>query len=91
MRPEAEAAEQLHRLADLEDAGGAQDPEGAVDMFEIVERQREVTGAAVPEWQSTHPDPGNRVLAAEQRISTSGIEGGIVRRDEYLRRIDGMM
>ena len=67
------------------------DPEGAVDMFEILERQREVTGGAVPEWQSTHPDPGNRVLAAEQRISESGITGGLVRRDEYLRRIDGMM
>ncbi|MCL7971351.1 MAG: M48 family metalloprotease [marine benthic group bacterium] len=67
------------------------DPQGAVDMFEILERQRDTSGNTVPEWQSTHPDPGNRVLAAEQRIASSQIEGGIVRDDEYLRRIDGMM
>jgi predicted Zn-dependent protease len=67
------------------------DPQGAVDMFEILERQRDTSGNTIPEWQSTHPDPGNRVLAAEQRIASSQIEGGIVRDDEYLRRIDGMM
>jgi predicted Zn-dependent protease len=68
------------------------DPQGAVDMFRILERQRDAgSGGAVPEWQSTHPDPGNRVIAAEQRLATSQIEGGISRREEYLRRIDGMM
>lgn len=67
------------------------DPQGAVDMFEILERQRDASGGTVPEWQSTHPDPGNRVLAAEQRIASSQIEGGVVRRGEYLRHIDGMM
>jgi predicted Zn-dependent protease len=68
------------------------DPQGAVDMFEILERQRDAAGGGgVPEWQSTHPDPGNRVLAAEQRMATSQIEGGIVGDEEYLQRIDGMM
>ncbi|MDP2470156.1 MAG: M48 family metalloprotease [Candidatus Palauibacterales bacterium] len=67
------------------------DPQGAVDMFEILERQREAAGGSIPEWQSTHPDPGNRVVAAEQRLAESQIEGGIVRRDEYLRHIDGLL
>ena len=67
------------------------DPQGAVDMFEILERQRDTSGGVIPEWQSTHPDPGNRVLAAQQRIASSQIDGGIVRRDEYMRHIDGMM
>jgi predicted Zn-dependent protease len=67
------------------------DPQGAVDMFEILERQRESSGGIVPEWQSTHPDPGNRVIAAEQRLASSQVEGGIVRREEYLQRLDGMM
>ncbi|MCK5449210.1 MAG: M48 family metalloprotease, partial [Gemmatimonadetes bacterium] len=67
------------------------DPQGAVDMFEILERQRDASSGAIPEWQSTHPDPGNRVLAAQQRMASSQIEGGIVRQDEYLRHIDGMM
>lgn len=67
------------------------DPQGAVDMFEILERQRDASGSSIPEWQSTHPDPGNRVLAAEQRMASLQIDGGIVRRDEYLQHIDGMM
>jgi len=67
------------------------DPQGAVDMFEILERQREASGGSIPEWQSTHPDPGNRVIAAQQRLAESQIEGGIVRRDEYLRHVDGLL
>ncbi len=67
------------------------DPQGAVDMFEILERQRDASSGAIPEWQSTHPNPGNRVLAAQQRLASSQIEGGIVRQDEYMRHIDGMM
>jgi len=53
------------------------DPQGAVDMFKILERQRDTSGGSIPEWQSTHPDPGNRVLAAEQRVASSQVDGGI--------------
>jgi len=67
------------------------DPQGAVDMFEILDRQGGESTRAIPEWASTHPDPGNRIAAARQRIATSGITDGIVRRDEYLRRIDGLV
>lgn len=68
------------------------DPQGAVAMFEILQRQQQATGAsALPEWASTHPDPGNRIEAAERRIVDSGITSGLVRRDEYLQRIDGIV
>ncbi len=67
------------------------DPQGAVDMFEILDRQGEDSGRAIPEWASTHPDPGNRIRAAEQRIASSGITDGLVRRDEFLQRIDGLV
>jgi predicted Zn-dependent protease len=67
------------------------DPQGAVDMFKILDRQGEGSGRAIPEWASTHPDPGNRIAAAEQRIATSGIRDGTVRRDEYLQRINGLV
>ena len=67
------------------------DPQGAVDMFQILDRQDGESDRAIPEWASTHPDPGNRIAAARQRIATSGITEGIVRRDEYLRRIDGLV
>ena len=67
------------------------DPQGAVDMFEILARQGEGSGRAIPEWASTHPDPGNRIAAAQQRIASSGIREGTVRRDEYLQRIEGLV
>ncbi|MEJ2483354.1 MAG: M48 family metalloprotease [Gemmatimonadota bacterium] len=67
------------------------DPQGAVDMFEILDRQGEGSGRAIPEWASTHPDPGNRIAAAEERIAKSGLRDGLVRRDEYLQRIQGLV
>jgi predicted Zn-dependent protease len=67
------------------------DPQGAVDMFEILDRQSGDSGRGIPEWASTHPDPGNRIAAARQRHSASGISGGLVRRDEFLHRIDGLV
>lgn len=48
----------------------------------------------IPEWQSTHPDPGNRVQRAEQRLAKtppSQLAGTRVNRDGYLRMLDGMM
>jgi predicted Zn-dependent protease len=67
------------------------DPEAAVAMFQILERQKQESGRAIPEWTSTHPDPGNRIEAARQRAATDTLEDGIVRREEYLRRIDGLV
>lgn len=67
------------------------DPQGAVGMFEILERQREASGRAMPEWQASHPDPGNRVEEARQRAAAAGNPGGIVRAEEYLRRIEGLV
>lgn len=51
-------------------------------------------GARIPEWQSTHPDPGNRVQRAEQRLA--GLPPGSltsvkVNRDSYLRLLNGMV
>ena len=67
------------------------DPAAAVEMFRILERQRDASGTSLPEWQSSHPDPGNRVADAQQRVAEGGAPGGIVRRAEYLRRIDGLV
>ncbi len=67
------------------------DPESAADMFKILERQREESGSSVPEWQASHPNPGNRIASAEGRAAADGYPGGTVRRNEYLRRIDGLI
>lgn len=67
------------------------DPEAAVAMFEILERERQASGTAIPEWQSSHPDPGNRIQAARQRVAEDGDPGGKVGREVYLRHIDGLV
>ena len=68
------------------------DPLGAVTMFEILARQRtSAGGSSIPEWASTHPDPGNRLAAAQARADSATTPGGLVRRQEYLRRLDGIV
>lgn len=51
-------------------------------------------GGRIPEWQSTHPDPGNRIQRAQQRIADTpptAYSNGRVNRKEYLRLLDGMV
>jgi predicted Zn-dependent protease len=51
-------------------------------------------GGRVPEWQSTHPDPGNRVQRAEQRlaqITPAQLANTTVNREPFLRLLNGMM
>jgi predicted Zn-dependent protease len=73
--------------------GQGYDVREAPKVFETLAR---LSGGAgrVPEWQSTHPDPGNRIQRAEQRIAqtpASAYAGGKVNRPEYLRLLDGMV
>ena len=44
--------------------------------------------ATIPEWASTHPDPASRVQNAQQLAQGAT---GIVNRDTFLTRIDGMI
>jgi predicted Zn-dependent protease len=64
-----------------------------VDMFEILQRVSASAGQRIPEWQSTHPDPGNRIEATEARLKrvTVPLDGKKVRREEFLKVIDGMV
>jgi predicted Zn-dependent protease len=51
-------------------------------------------GGRVPEWQSTHPDPGNRVQRAQQRLASTpatALTNTRVNRESYLRLLDGMV
>lgn len=65
-----------------------------IGVFEMLQRSEQLSGAGrLPEWQATHPDPGNRiedvsglVTASTQDFSSMKIGG-----DEFLRRIDGMV
>ncbi len=64
-----------------------------VDMFTILQRVSAKAGQRIPEWQSTHPDPGNRIAATERRIArtTVPLDGKKVNREQFLRVIDGMV
>jgi len=64
-----------------------------VDMFRILQRVSAKAGQRIPEWQSTHPDPGNRIQATEARLArvTVPLDGKRVGREEFLQRIEGMI
>ncbi len=64
-----------------------------VDMFEILQRVSAKAGQRIPEWQSSHPDPGNRIERTRERIArvTVSLDDKRVNRAEFLRTIDGMV
>ena len=64
-----------------------------VNMFEILQRVSATAGQRIPEWQSTHPDPGNRIEATEARLRrlTVPLDGKKVNREQFLKMIDGMV
>ena len=73
---------------------GGYDTREMVSVFQMLQRAEALSGGGrLPEWQSTHPDPGNRitavralVAATSQDLSTKKVAGA-----EFLRQIDGMV
>src|SRR5262249_9713123 len=65
-----------------------------VPVFEMLDGVTQLSGGQrLPEWESTHPDPGNRVKATEDRLAKAGVVDWTnykVGRDAYLKLIDGM-
>jgi predicted Zn-dependent protease len=47
----------------------------------------------VPNWLSSHPDPGDRVQANEQRIARSGVSYATftLNHDDFVQRLDGLV
>jgi hypothetical protein len=51
-------------------AGGGSLLELARGVFRMLDQQTTRSGGGrLPEWQATHPDPGNRIQATEQRLA----------------------
>jgi len=71
------------------------DPRELSGVMRMLERSSQLDAGSgrVPEWLSTHPDPGNRAAHIEEVVQESGVSlaGAEVRRNEYLQRIDGMV
>ncbi|HEX5819049.1 MAG TPA: M48 family metalloprotease [Gemmatimonadales bacterium] len=71
------------------------DPNGAAEMFRTLGRVSARAGQRLPEWASTHPDPGNRVAKTEQRIDSlagTGRDPATLKENEaqFVRLLDGM-
>jgi predicted Zn-dependent protease len=68
-------------------------PTEMAEMFRTLGRLSGGGGEGrVPEWLSTHPDPGNRVEKTLQRVAASSLPAGLkVERDAFLQRTDGMI
>ena len=63
------------------------------NVFATLGRLSAASGAGkLPEWLSTHPDPGNRIERLEKLIDTVPLDQRklVVDREDYLRRIQGM-
>lgn len=64
------------------------------DFFGTLKRLSDKSGNAVPQFMSTHPDPGNRYTRVHQlakEYQTKNAASYKVNRDQYLRMIDGLM
>ena len=69
------------------------DVRAATRMFSTLDRLSAAQGQRIPEWQSTHPDPGDRMTSAEARAKAVTVDPARLKvgRNEYLRRIDGII
>src|SRR5438105_3959616 len=71
------------------------DPSQMIPLFQMLEGVSKQAGAGkTPEWLQTHPDPGNRLQATQQRLKTElkgSTEGMKVEREKYLQTIDGIV
>lgn len=69
------------------------DPREMADVFRTLERaSAREGGGRLPEWLSTHPDPGNRAEKAADRAATvKDLESRRVERAEYLAHLGGMV
>jgi predicted Zn-dependent protease len=69
------------------------DPREMPNVFRTFDRMDDASGGdRLPVWQSTHPNPENRVGRIEAQIAQLPPDqrSGTVRRDAYLRRLEGM-
>jgi predicted Zn-dependent protease len=65
-----------------------------ITVFEMLRRDAQLSGVGrLPEWQSSHPDPGNRIRDTQEKVAASSADFGTKRvgGDEFLRHLDGMV
>jgi predicted Zn-dependent protease len=63
------------------------------NVFQTLERVSQTSGGGkLPEWLSTHPDPGTRIQATQQRLDTlkRDLSNTVLNRDQYLQHVQNM-
>jgi predicted Zn-dependent protease len=70
------------------------DPRPMPGVFQTLDRVSDASGAGrIPEWLSTHPDPGNRAENLREQIAGLGaeVQGRPTGAEDYMSRLDGMV
>lgn len=68
------------------------DPTQMVEVFDMLGRVSQAAGgSSIPNWLSTHPDPGERRERMQRALAEAGVSDGDVGRDRYMRMIDGLV
>ena len=65
-----------------------------ISVFRVLEGEAALSGGGrLPEWQSTHPDPGNRITAVQRLVDASpgAFATARVGGAEFLQHLDGMV
>ena len=86
-----EAEIEADRLGVEYGSGAGYDPSGVPRFLSTLARVAALSERGVPNWLSTHPDPGSRVTKAEPVASKfASADAKKVNRDQYLDRIRGV-
>jgi predicted Zn-dependent protease len=73
-------------------SGAGYDPAGVPRFLATLARVDALSERGVPNWLSTHPDPGSRVTKAEPVAGKFVSDAAkVLNRDQYLERIQGMV
>ena len=92
LRHGREAELEADRLGVEYGSGAGFDPAGVPRFLATLARVDALSERGVPNWLSTHPDPGSRVVKAEPVAGKFvSAEARTVNRDQYLERIDGLV
>ena len=72
--------------------GAGYSPTEMAEMFRTLQRLGGGGEGRVPEWLSTHPDPGNRVQKTLDRAAAASLPANMkVERDAFLQRTEGLI
>ena len=92
LRHGREAELEADRLGVEYGSGSGYDPAGVPRFLATLARVDALSERGVPNWLSTHPDPGSRVVKAEPVAGKFvSVDAKTLNRDQYLERIHGLV